>query len=43
MNSLIAAVAGGILSTVTLFAGVNAYQGDQKGVDADQLYSYSEK
>lgn len=43
MNSVIAAVVGGILSTVTLLGGVNAYQGEPEGVSSDQLYKYGNK
>ena len=43
MNTLIAAFVGAALSTVSVVAGVNAAQGDQKPVSNDQLYSYADQ
>lgn len=44
MNIIISAVVGGILATAALVGGVHAAQGgDQKPVQADRLYSYSDQ
>lgn len=44
MNFAISAVVGGLLSSVVLIGGVQAYQGgDPKPLSEDQLYSYSDQ
>jgi len=43
MNTIIATLVGALASTVVLVAGVNAAQGEHKKVDANVLYSYSDR
>ncbi len=43
MNFVISAVVGGLIATAVTFGGVQAIQGaDQKPVNADTLFEYSD-
>jgi hypothetical protein len=35
-------VVGGVLSIVTVIGGVNAYQAEPEGTQADQIYTYGD-